>query len=128
MPKNAKPVPPQQSSLMEMWGGKKKQKDAAVQPEPIQDVNEDDMDVDHVEAETGQQSVIYVPQSGCLMICGIQGAHKATNQVQKMKLSLLLSQSHPKVSIDYPLDPSNYRSDGPNREHKAQRLTSYRQW
>lgn len=39
---------------MEMWGGKRKQKDAGVPPESIHDKNMDDMDVDNAEVETGQ--------------------------------------------------------------------------
>ncbi|KIM85179.1 hypothetical protein PILCRDRAFT_351787 [Piloderma croceum F 1598] len=50
MPKNIKAVPPQQSSLKEMWGGKKKLKGAAL--DASLSPKEEHMEVDDVKSET----------------------------------------------------------------------------
>ena len=50
MPKNIK-ASSHQSSLKEMWGGKKKEKDTTVQPKTLKGVHEDDMDVDHANVQ-----------------------------------------------------------------------------
>jgi DNA ligase-1 len=45
MPQSVKPTPPQQSSLAEMWGGKKKQKAGPVGPnseESCMDIGDDE--------------------------------------------------------------------------------------
>jgi DNA ligase-1 len=49
MPKSVKPAPPQQSSLAEMWGGKKNQK----QKSDASKVDENAMDVAKVEEIKG---------------------------------------------------------------------------
>lgn len=47
MPKSVKPAPPQQSSLAEMWGGKRKRIDAPEPVKPEENVIEEEKDDIH---------------------------------------------------------------------------------
>jgi|ERR1700734_1837988 hypothetical protein len=59
MPKNIGKAPPQQSSLKEMWGGKRKPKDAIVEhPDASSSGKEDHMGMDDVQSETGESYVV----------------------------------------------------------------------
>jgi len=56
MPKNNKAVPPQQSSLKEMWGRKKKLKGTAA--DASSSAKEEHMEVDDIKSETGKNCII----------------------------------------------------------------------
>jgi len=60
MPKNIKAVPPQQSSLKEIWGGKKLKNMPA---DASLSAKEEYMEVDDVKSETGKNCIILLGKS-----------------------------------------------------------------
>jgi len=105
MPKNitGKAVAPQQSSLNEMWGGKRKQKVKVEQPEDASmSVKDAYIGVDDTNSQAGENHIV--------LLCGPtsnssgdgQEAPNTKNHLQKVTIWRLTSQNLPKVGIPPP--------------------------
>jgi hypothetical protein len=60
MPKDIKAAPPQQSSLKEMWGGKRPQKDTAKEHDALSNAQGERMEMDDAKPATSKRYVVLV--------------------------------------------------------------------
>ncbi|KAH7883566.1 ATP-dependent DNA ligase [Phlebopus sp. FC_14] len=105
MPRNAKPAPPQQSSLAEMWGGEKKSKVLPPKKDEREEMKEEDPQLDSIQASTLR------PESP--VKSKRKGSKLKGEAVPKTKKRRVVQSDEDDIPIPRPSAPSSSRAPTP---------------